>query len=125
MMNTRNFQWLSVATILVIGIVHLYMAPQEYDEVAYMGILFAINFVAAMIAAFGIYRQQNWGWLLGVSIAIGSLIGYILSRTIGLPGMEIEAWLQPIGVLSMVVEIGFIVLVGAKKPWAGYPIKAR
>jgi threonine/homoserine efflux transporter RhtA len=121
-MNTRTFQWLSVA---IIGLVHLYMVPQEYGEVAYMGVLFGINFIAAIIAAVGIYRQENWGWLLGVGIAIGSLIGYILSRTVGLPGMEIEAWLQPIGVLSLVVELAFIMLVMVKKPWVGVQIRAR
>jgi uncharacterized membrane protein HdeD (DUF308 family) len=124
-MNTRTFQWLSVAIILVIGLVHLYMAPQEYGEVAYMGILFGINFVAAIIAAVGIYRQSSWGWLLGVGIAIGSLIGYVLSRTVGLPGMEIEAWLTPTGVLSLAVEVIFMAMVFVKKPWMGFQLRTR
>jgi hypothetical protein len=124
-MNTRTFQWVSVAIIAIIGLVHLYMAPQEYGEVAYMGILFGINFVAAIIAAVGIYRQNNWAWLLGVGIAVGSLIGYILSRTVGLPGMEIEEWLTPTGVLSLVTEVVFILLVVVKKPWVGLQLRAQ
>jgi hypothetical protein len=124
-MNTRTFQWFSVAIIAIIGLVHLYMAPQEYGEVAYMGILFGINFVAAILAAVGIYRQNNWAWLLGVGIALGSLIGYVLSRTVGLPGMEIEAWLTPTGVLSLVTEVVFILLVVVKKPWVGLQLKAQ
>jgi hypothetical protein len=32
--------------------------------------------------------------------------------------MEVEAWLQPLGVLSWVVEAFFIGLVAMKKPWA-------
>jgi hypothetical protein len=119
MMKSRTFQWFSVAIIVIIGLVHLYMAPQEYGEVAYMGILFGINFIAAIIAAVGIHRQSNWGWLLGVGIAIGSLFGYVLSRTTGLPGMEIEEWLSPTGVLSLVVEGIFLILVVLKKPWIG------
>ena len=124
-MKTRTFQWFSVAIIAIIGLVHLYMAPQEYGEVPYMGILFGINFIAAIIAAVGIYRHENWGWLLGVGIALGSLVGYVLSRTVGLPGMEIEEWLQPVGVLSLAVEVVFVLLVVAKKPWVGFQLRAQ
>jgi hypothetical protein len=116
-MKTQTFQWLSVAVIVVIGIVHLLMAPQEYGETPYMGILFGINFIAALIAALGIYRHETWGWLLGVAIAAGSLIGYVLSRTVGLPGIEIEEWLQPVGILSVAVEVIFILAAFVKKPW--------
>ena len=118
-MRFQTLQWLSVALILGIGLIHLSMVPGEYDEAQYMGILFAINFLAAIIAAIGILRREVWGWVLGVVIAAGSLIGYVLSRTVGLPGMEIEAWLQPLGLLSMAAEGIFLVLVFIMKPWAG------
>ncbi len=122
-MNTRTFQWLSVVVIALIGLLHLYMAPQEYGETPYMGILFGINFVAAIIAGAGIYRHENWGWLLGVAIAAGSLLGYVLSRTVGLPGMEIEAWLQPLGLFSLFVEVAFIFIAATQKPWQGILVK--
>ena len=117
MLKSRAFLWSAVGLILLIGVIHLYMLPQEYGETAYMGILFGINFVAAIIAAVAIFRRNIWGWLLGVGIAFGSLLGYVLSRTIGLPGMEIEAWLSPVGVLSLLAELLFIALVAAKRPW--------
>ncbi len=116
-MKTQTFQWLSVAVIVIIGLIHLYMVPQEYGETPYMGILFGINFIAAIIAGVGIYRRETWGWLLGVAIAAGSLLGYIVSRTVGFPGMEIEEWLQPLGVFSLLVEGGFVLLAAIKKPW--------
>lgn len=124
-MNKTAFQWFSVGIIAVIGLVHLYMAPQEYGETPYMGILFGINFVAALIAAVGILRQENWGWLLGVGIAAGSMLGYVLSRTVGLPGMEIEEWLQPVGVFSLAVELIFMFMAATQKPWQGMLRAAR
>ena len=117
-MKQRLLLWISVVAIVVIGVIHLSMVSQEYDETPTMGILFAINFIAALIASVGIYRQEIWGWLLGVGIAAGSMLGYVVSRTIGLPGMEVEAWLQPLGILSLVVEVAFIFLVTMRKPWA-------
>jgi hypothetical protein len=116
-MKDNHLKWLSVLIILITGIVHLLMVGQEYEEVPYMGILFGINFVAALIAAAGIYRKQDWGWLLGAAVAVGSMLGYILSRTVGLPGMEIEAWLQPLGVISLLAEGAFILLTVRKQPW--------
>ncbi len=116
--DKRILQWMSVVAIVIVGVIHLSMVPQEYDETPLMGILFGINFIAALVATAGIYRQEVWGWLLGLGIAAGSLLGYVLSRTVGLPGMEIEAWLQPLGVLSLVVEASFIALVAMRKPWA-------
>jgi hypothetical protein len=118
--KSETFQWVSVAAIVLIGVIHLLMISQEYDEAPYMGILFGLNFIAAVIAAAGIYRRANWGWLLGMGIAIGSFIGYALSRTVGLPGMEIEEWLQSVGVLSLVIESLFVVLAVMKKPWASF-----
>ncbi len=116
-MKSRRVLWLGVLGIFAAGLIHLYMAPQEYQETPYMGILFGANFAAAIVAMAGIYMQRMWGWWLGIGIAVCSMIGYVLSRTVGLPGMEIEAWLQPIGVLSLVVEGMFIVLAASQKPW--------
>jgi hypothetical protein len=116
--NQYVWQWISVIAMVIVGVIHLFMVPLEYDETPLMGILFAVNFFAALIASVGIIRQEMWGWLLGMGIAAGSVLGYVVSRTVGLPGMEIEAWLQPLGVLSLVVETFFIGLVTMQKPWA-------
>ncbi len=61
--------------------------------------------MAAVIAALGSYRgERGWGWTLGLLVAVGAIIGYIYSRTLGLPRLEPDKWLEPLGVLSLVVE---------------------
>jgi len=117
--KTKNLEWIGVVLITIIGVIHLILMRGEYDEAHYMGMLFAANFVGAIIAAVGIYRGSLWGWILGFLVAAGSLVGYILSRTVGMPGMEIEAWLDPYGVLSLVMEVIFIALVVQKVPRKG------
>ena len=65
--------------------------------------------VASIVAAIGIYRDARlWGWGLGLLIAGGAFVGYILSRTVGLPGMEVEEWLNPLGILSLALEVIFV-----------------
>jgi hypothetical protein len=38
------------------------------------------------------------------------LIGYVISRTVGLPGIAPDVWLEPLGILSLLVEVAFVVL---------------
>jgi hypothetical protein len=118
-MKSKNLEWIGIVLITIIGVIHLILMRGEYDEAHYMGMLFAANFVGAIIAAVGIYRGSLWGWILGFLVAAGSLVGYILSRTVGMPGMEIEEWLDPYGMLSLLFEVVFIALLVQKAPWKG------
>lgn len=57
--------------------------------------------------------DRRWlGWLLGLFIAGGAILAYNASRTIAPPGlpMEPDAWLEPMGVASMVCEAIFVIL---------------
>jgi len=77
----------------------------------FKGVLFLANGIAAIVAAFGIYRgERNWGWGLGVLVAGGALVGYVISRTVGLPSLAPDIWLEPLGILSLMVEAAFIAL---------------
>jgi urea transporter len=102
--------WIGIALILSIGIIHLSMYGEEYAEAPYLGIMFLGAFIGSIIAAMKIYRQELWGWGIGALIALGSILGYLLSRTIGLPISGIEPWGPATGYVSVVVEILFVVL---------------
>ena len=96
------------ALIAAVGLIHLLEAPEELEEISYLGLLFLANFGAAVVAAIRIYRNDRWGWGLGALVAGGTFAGYVISCTIGLPGLPIEDWLDPVGVLSLVIEGLFI-----------------
>jgi hypothetical protein len=104
-------QGAGIALILVTGAIHLIDAPGSFGDATYKGWLFVANGTAAIVAAFGIYRgERSWGWGLGVLAAGGALVGYVISRTVGLPGLAPDVWLEPLGILSLMVEATFIVL---------------
>ena len=115
-MKSKFIQWLAIVLILETGLLHLMTAQGEFEEAAYMGYLFVANFLGSLVAAYGIYRRQLWGWLLGLIIAIGSIAGYALSRTQGMPEMEVEEWLAPYGIVAMAVE-GIFILLFIFRPW--------
>jgi hypothetical protein len=109
---SKSLVWAGILLILITGLIHLVDAPDSYEEVAYKGVLFYLNGAGALLAAVGIYRgARGWGWSLGALIAFGSIVGYILSRTVGLPMLEVEdEWLEPLGVIALAVEALFMAL---------------
>jgi len=115
-MKTKALQWLAIILIIETGLLHLIHAQHAYEEVAYLGYLFVLNFLGALLAAYGIYREKMWGWWLGIGIATGSIAGYLWSRTLGLPGAEVEEWLYSSGVLAVGMECLYL-LVMLLRPW--------
>src|SRR3954463_533429 len=98
---SAGLKWGGVALIVVTGLVHLIDAPDSLEESTIKGVLFFANFLGALVAAFGIYRNDNWGWALGIIIAAGAFVSYIISRTVGIFGLPPDEWLEPLGVLSL------------------------
>ena len=98
-----------ISLIVVVGLIHLINSPEDLEEGSYTGLLYLANFFGALAAAIGIYRGKRWGWALGLLVAGGAFAGYVISRTVGLPGLPVEEeWLEPLGVLSMIVEVMFV-----------------
>ncbi len=115
-LRSRFPHWLAILLILETGLLHILTAQGEYEEAAYMGWLFAANFFGSLLAAFAIHHRQVWGWVLGCVLAAGSIAGYIWSRTLGMPGMNVEEWFTPFGVVSLSVEGAFL-LLALFRPW--------
>jgi hypothetical protein len=68
--------------------------------------------ISSTIAAGLIIRGKLSGWLLGLASSIGAMTGYLVSRTIGVPGDpgDIGNWGYLLGTVSLIVEASFIVL---------------
>jgi hypothetical protein len=115
MRMNRSSKWIAIGLILVIGIIHFVEAPDQFDDATDKGLLFLANGAGALIAAVGIWRDFRWGWLLGVLVAGGAAIAYIISRTVGLPGLPVDpAWFEPLGVVSVIAEVLFLALAGMR-----------
>jgi hypothetical protein len=111
-----------ISLIVIVGLIHLINSPGDLEEGSYTGLLYLANFFGAILAAVGIYRGRSWGWSLGALISVGAFVGYLISRTVGLPGLGVEEeWLEPLGVLSLLVEALFVglYLTAFVRPTAG------
>ena len=102
--------WTSIALIVITGLIHAIDAPSSYGDAPYKGILFVLNALGASVAAYGIWRDERWGWALGILVAGGAFVMYVISRTVGLPQLPVDDWGEPIGIASLIVEAAFVVI---------------
>src|ERR687886_709114 len=78
----------------------------------------------ALEAAVGLYQNRLWaGWALGVLVAGGALVVFLVSRLIGLPGYEehVGMWLgdspaEYLGLPSLVIEACFVAVAAVAMP---------
>lgn len=117
-----------VALIAIVGLIHLIEAPEYFDIAVYVGLLFVANLLGAALSAVGILRSYNWGWILGLVVAGGALVTYVVSRTVGLPGasaLTYADFLEPSGVIAMIIEALFVVLFAVVYYRSAAPISAN
>ncbi|MEO6205113.1 MAG: hypothetical protein ABIO67_07005 [Mycobacteriales bacterium] len=115
--------WASRATgaLLGLGIAYIHVVDQGgfpgSKAPTYVGIgyylLEAAGLVAAIALLVGARRHTRKAWALMVGVALGPLIGFVLSRGPGLPDYTDDKgnWTEPIGIISLMVE--GLLLVGA------------
>ncbi len=106
--------WLGTYLIFFVGIIHLLLSGEQFGYAAYLGLLFLANFVAAAGAALGIlWTGKRWAWLLGVVVAGGSLVVFLASRLLGLPGVpELEGqWFNLPAWTAVALELAFLSVV--------------
>jgi hypothetical protein len=97
-----------IVLISVVGLMHLVLAPEHFEQAAYVGVLFALNFVGAAIAGIGIvWSKLSWGWTLGAVVAVSSFVLYFVTRTVGLPGFNPNELFEPLGLVALFFEALF------------------
>ena len=109
-MTARTTLLIGVTLIGLTGLIHLVEAPEQLEEETYIGVLFILNGLGAALSAFWLLRgQERNGWSLGVLVAGGAIVAFVLSRTVGLPSFKEEEW-ELLGLISIVIEGAFVAL---------------
>ncbi len=68
--------------------------------------------LSSLVAAVMVLRKRTFGWLLGMGTTALPFIGYVLTRSVGLPGDsgDVGNWGYTLGTVSLVVEALFVVI---------------
>ena len=105
---------LGVVSLVSIIVIHWLDLPSKLSEVPYLGYAYIALMVGSALAAILLLQDDKRGWALGGALALGSIIAYVLNRTVGLPYAmdDISNWLEPLGVYSLIAEGVMVALSG-------------
>lgn len=120
--HTRHVLLRVLGAALALAVVYIHVKDQGglpgdkspgYIGVGYW-LLEAAGLVAAIALLVGAGRHTVKVWALALGVAVGPIVGFVLSRGPGLPSYTDDKgnWTEPIGVVSLVVEGLLLVLAG-------------
>lgn len=112
---TWALRWAGALLCLAVAAIHVVDQGglTATKDPSYIGVAYHVLEIAAVIAAvmllLGLVRL---GWLLAAGVALGPLVGYVLSRGPGLPHFsdDIGNWTEPLGLVSLAVEGALLLL---------------
>jgi hypothetical protein len=94
---------------LGIAVTHILDVGHKFEEAPYLATLFValILMSLAVSALFLVARRLDGAWVLSIPLAALPLMGYVLSRTVGLPQIadHVGHWNDPVGTASLVFEL--------------------
>ena len=110
----------AVVGLASIGLIHLLDIPGKFTDAPYLGWLYVGLIVGSVgVAAVLIERHDRRAWAAAAAVAVAPLVGYVLTRTVGLPEArdDIGNWAEPLGLASLFVEgLVLFVSLGALRP---------
>ena len=105
---TQTTRRLAAGSLGIVGLIHLVLAPEYFSEQAYIGVLFVLGAIALGAFALRLWRGDDVpSWLLGALTMAGMGVGFVLSRTVGLPGFHEGEW-ELSGLICLLLEAGFV-----------------
>jgi hypothetical protein len=100
----------AVAALAGMFITHAIGVVDKLNEVLYLGFGYALILVVSVVCAVLLMlpspKEQRVGWYVGGLLALSTLFGYFLTRTIGLPQATEDKnnWNESFAVWSTVAE---------------------
>jgi hypothetical protein len=92
--------------------IHTTDLADKIGETAYLGLGYILLIAASIMSIVLLAQKDRRGWVLGLVTCAATLVGFVLTRTTGLPGAtgDIGNWTETIAVWSLVVEGAFVAL---------------
>jgi hypothetical protein len=105
---------IGVVCLLGVAVTHLLDLPDKLAEAHYMAALFCALIAASLVLATALTlgRHVRLAWIAAGVLSTLTIVGYVLSRSVGLPQIEdhVGMWMDPIGIASLVFEAILVAL---------------
>jgi hypothetical protein len=110
----RRLRGLGASAAALLAGIHLDRLGHVAREATYLGLLFSVAAVGfGWVAAHLLRSDDIDGWLMGAALAVGATAGYLLSCTVGLPGLSREHW-SVLGNTSTLLGAVLLAATGAR-----------
>jgi hypothetical protein len=93
--------------LVAVALIHVLDLPGKVEETPYLAVAYLGLIGVALLTAEALVRRDTvLGWLATLAIMVSTVAGFVLTRTVGLPGAmdDIGNWLEPLGLASLFVE---------------------
>jgi hypothetical protein len=104
---------LAVAGLAGVAYIHMVDIAEKLNETAYIGLAY-LGLVAGCMLTISLLlrRDARLGWMSAAGLCGMAFIGYILSRTTGLPSAtyDIGNWAELSGTVALALEAGVVVI---------------
>jgi len=115
----------AIGGLVAVALIHILQLPAALADAGYLGGLFiaAIIICLALAAALSCTSDDRvWAEAGGLAALI--LLGYVISRTVGLPGFtdDIGEWSERLGLASMIAEGLLVFVTGTVLATRHYPM---
>ena len=95
--------------LAAVGVIHLLDSIGKYGETRYLFWMYMALIVGCIaVAGAVLFTRSRAAFLVAAGLAGSAALGYVLSRTTGLPNAkdDIGNWTEPLGLASLFVEGG-------------------
>ena len=109
--SEQAMRLLGVVGMAGIAVIHILDAPATFAGAKYIFWLYIAIIVGAIpISLLLLHWSSRLAWIGAALLAAVPLIGYLLTRSVGLPGDsgDIGNWLDSLGLASMFVEVAVL-----------------
>jgi hypothetical protein len=105
--NVNPSRLLTIVGLAGIGLIHLLDSVDTYSETRWLFWAYVALMAGTIIVGGALLHRPDARWFAAAALlAATPIVGYIFSRTTGLPGAhdDIGAWTEPLGLASLWVE---------------------
>ena len=119
-----------VAALLAFGIAAAHVADQggltAFTAPDWLGWAYRLIELGGVLTAVALLlsRSTDLGWAAGVLLGVGPFLGYLASRTVGVPGdpSDVGNWGDWVGTVALIVEAGLVtvsmgMLLARRRRW--------
>jgi predicted membrane channel-forming protein YqfA (hemolysin III family) len=105
---------IGIAALSVVIAIHTTELSSKIEETSYLGFGYVLLIAASLVSIVLLAQRDRRGWLLGGSACLLTIVGFVLTRTTGLPGAMDDKgnWGETIAIWSLVAESLMVVLSG-------------